>query len=53
MTLPFKIGEPVEKEKNVNYEEIPVEGLRALLAEDNELNIGDRKIHAGGLRDPR
>ena len=38
MTLPFKIGEPVEKEKNVNYEEIPVEGLRALLAEDNELN---------------
>ena len=38
-TLPFKIGEPVEKEKNVNYEEIPVEGLRALLAEDNELNM--------------
>lgn len=37
MTLPFKIGEPVEK--NVNYEEIPVEGLRALLAEDNELNM--------------
>ena len=39
MTLPFKIGEPVEKEKNVNSEEIPVEGLRALLAEDNELNM--------------
>ena len=39
MTLPFKIGEPVEKEKNVNYEEIPVEGMRALLAEDNELNM--------------
>ena len=39
MTLPFKIGEPVEKEKNVNYEEIPVEGLRALLAVDNELNM--------------
>lgn len=39
MTLPFKIGEPVEKEKNVNYEESPVEGLRALLAEDNELNM--------------
>lgn len=39
MTLPFKIEEPVEKEKNVNYEEIPVEGLRALLAEDNELNM--------------
>lgn len=39
MTLPFKIGEPVEKEKNVNYEEIPVEGLRALLTEDNELNM--------------
>ena len=39
MTLPFKIGEPVEKEKNVNYEEIPVEGLRALLAEYNELNM--------------
>lgn len=39
MTFPFKIGEPVEKEKNVNYEEIPVEGLRALLAEDNELNM--------------
>lgn len=39
MTLPFKIGEPVEKKKNVNYEEIPVEGLRALLAEDNELNM--------------
>lgn len=39
MTLPIKIGEPVEKEKNVNYEEIPVEGLRALLAEDNELNM--------------
>lgn len=39
MTLPFKIGELVEKEKNVNYEEIPVEGLRALLAEDNELNM--------------
>lgn len=39
MTLLFKIGEPVEKEKNVNYEEIPVEGLRALLAEDNELNM--------------
>ena len=39
MTLPFKIGEPVEKEKNVNYEEIPVEGLRALLAEGNELNM--------------
>lgn len=48
MTLPFKIGEPVEKEKNVNYEEIPVEGLRALLAQH-----GDHKIHAGGLRDPR
>ena len=39
MTLPFKIGEPAEKEKNVNYEEIPAEGLRALLAEDNELNM--------------
>ena len=39
MTFPFRIGEPVEQEKNVNYEEIPVEGLRVLLAEDNELNM--------------
>lgn len=39
MTVSFKIGTPDEKEKHVNYEEVPVEGLRVLLAEDNELNM--------------
>ena len=37
--LPFKIGEPAEISKPVNYEEISVKGLRALVVEDNELNM--------------
>ena len=43
MTIPFKIGtqDLIEYTENVNNgstEEIPLEGLRALIAEDNELN---------------
>lgn len=37
--LPFKIGEAAEISKPVNYEEISVKGLRALVVEDNELNM--------------
>lgn len=37
--LPFKIGEAEEISKPVNYEEISVKGLRALVVEDNELNM--------------
>ena len=39
MTIPFQICEEQKREKNINYEELPVEGMRALLAEDNELNM--------------
>lgn len=38
MTIPFRIGEPEEQKKKVNCEEISIEGLHALVAEDNELN---------------
>ena len=39
MTIPFKIGAEGEKEKTVNCEEISIEGLKALVVEDNELNM--------------
>lgn len=38
VTIPFGIGEPQEQKKPVNCEEISIEGLQALVAEDNELN---------------
>ena len=38
MTIPFRIGGPEEQKKKVNCEEISIEGLHALVAEDNELN---------------
>ena len=38
MTIPFRIGKPQEQKKPVNYEEISIEGLQALVVEDNELN---------------
>lgn len=39
MTIPFRIGESDKIEETVNYKEVPVEGLRVLIAEDNELNM--------------
>ena len=39
MTVPFKIGEPEKNEKIVEYGDVSVKGLRALVAEDNELNM--------------
>lgn len=38
MTIPFHIGKADTYQVNVNCEEVSVKGLRALLAEDNELN---------------
>ena len=38
MTIPFRIGKPEDRQKPVNCEEISIEGLRALVVEDNELN---------------
>ena len=39
MTIPFRIGEKTETESIVSQEEVAVEGLRVLVAEDNELNM--------------
>lgn len=39
MTVPFKIGEAEGADKHVNYEDISIQGLRALVVEDNELNM--------------
>ena len=39
ITLPFKIGEKMETERSDVQGEIPLEGLRVLVAEDNELNM--------------
>lgn len=39
MTVPFKIGEPEKNEKIVEYGDVSVKGSRALVAEDNELNM--------------
>lgn len=38
MTIPFRIGDQEEQKKPVNCEEISTEGLRVLVAEDNDLN---------------
>lgn len=37
--VPFRIVESNEIQENVDYADIPVEGLRALVVEDNELNM--------------
>ena len=39
MTLPFKIGEEQKTESAENREETSLKGLRALVVEDNELNL--------------
>lgn len=39
MTIPFKMGEQENTEKAEICEEISLEGLRALVVEDNELNL--------------
>ena len=39
VTLPFKIGNPKKLAKAESHEEISLEGKRALVAEDNELNM--------------
>lgn len=39
ITIPFKIGQPRKVEKKRDYKNISVKGLRALVAEDNELNM--------------
>ena len=39
VTLPFKIGNPEKLAKAESHEEISLEGKRALVAEDNELNM--------------
>ncbi len=39
ITLPFKIGEKFETEKPSAQGEVSLEGLRVLVAEDNELNM--------------
>ena len=38
VTIPFGIGKAEEQKKKVNCEEISIEGLQALVVEDNELN---------------
>lgn len=37
--LPFKIGEETKIKKTIAYENVSVAGLRALVVEDNELNM--------------
>ena len=39
ITLPFKIGERIETEKPSVQGEVSLDGLRVLVAEDNELNM--------------
>ena len=39
ITLPFKIGEKIETEKPSAQGEVSLDGLRVLVAEDNELNM--------------
>lgn len=39
MMIPFKIGEPDKVQSPMNYEDVSVEGLRALVVEDNDLNL--------------
>lgn len=39
ITLPFKIGERIETEKPSAQGEVSLDGLRVLVAEDNELNM--------------
>ena len=39
MTIPFKIGEEQKTERVQNSEETSLKGLRALVVEDNELNM--------------
>lgn len=39
MTVPLKIGEVPKSEKKENHEEVCLDGIRALVAEDNELNM--------------
>ena len=52
MTIPFRIGKPGEQKKPVNCEEISIEGLQALVAEDNELNreLAKFMLEAQGIR---
>ena len=39
LTVPLKIGEEETIAETVDYKKVSVEGLRALIAEDNELNM--------------
>ena len=39
MVIPFKIGQEDEIMSPVKYEDISIEGMRVLVAEDNELNM--------------
>lgn len=52
MTVPFKIGMPEICEQSECSEEVSLEGLRALLAEDNELNMEIAKflLENNGIR---
>lgn len=36
--IPFRIGEKKDEQLNADYESVPLEGMRVLVAEDNELN---------------
>ncbi len=51
ITIPFRIGTPEDQQRPVNCEEISIEGLRALVAEDNELNrdIAKFMLEAHGI----
>ena len=56
MTLPFKIGQPekneISKTDNGTRQEMSFEGMRALIAEDNELNMEIAKfmLENNGIR---
>lgn len=36
--IPFRIGEKIDEQNSRDYENLPLKGLRVLLAEDNDLN---------------
>ena len=36
--IPFRIGQKIDESLNVDYEKLSLEGMRVLIAEDNELN---------------
>ena len=56
MTLPFKIGQPekneISKTDNGTRQEMSFEGMRALIAEDNELNaeIAETVLEETGIK---